>query len=131
MPITQGGNFSPENTIVSPGVFTRENDLSGIAQGVADIGAVIVAPFSKGPGFSPTLLTNVADLESTFGTADGTLYGPYTAKQYLNEKGFVTVCRVGGVRADARGGSLLHAADRGCAGLYVACVACVGAPTSQ
>jgi len=97
MPITQGGNFSPENTIVSPGVFTRENDLSGIAQGVADIGAVIVAPFSKGPGFSPTLLTNVADLENTFGTADGTLYGPYTAKQYLNEKGFVTVCRVGGV----------------------------------
>jgi len=97
MPITQGGNFSPENTIVSPGVFTRENDLSGIAQGVADIGAVVVAPFAKGPGFSPKLLTNVADLESTFGTADGTYYGPYTAKQYLNEKGFVTVCRIGGL----------------------------------
>ena len=97
MPITQGGNFSPENTIVSPGVFTRENDLSGIAQGVADIGAVIVAPFSKGPGFTPKLLTNVADLENTFGTSDGTYYGPYTAKQYLNEKGFVTVCRVGGL----------------------------------
>lgn len=95
MPITEGGKFSPVNTIVSPGVFTRENDLSGVAQGVADIGAAIVAPFSKGPGFSPTLITNISDLEEKFGVADGVYYGPYTAKEYLNEKGFVTVCRVG------------------------------------
>ena len=97
MPIQEGGRFSPVNTIVSPGVFTRENDLSGIVQGVADIGAVVVAPFAKGPGFSPTLVTNTADLEEKFGIADGTYYGPYTVKEYLNEKGFVTVCRVGGL----------------------------------
>lgn len=95
MPITEGGRFTPNDRIVSPGVFTRENDLSGIAQGVADIGAVIVAPFPKGPGFSPTLVQSVADLESKFGVADGVYYGPYTAKDYLNEKGFVTICRVG------------------------------------
>jgi hypothetical protein len=95
MPITEGGRFTPDNNIVSPGVFTRENDLSGIAQGVANIGGVVVAPFAKGPGFSPTLVNSVAELESKFGTADGTLYGPYTAKQYLQEKGFVTVTRVG------------------------------------
>jgi hypothetical protein len=97
MPIQEGGRFSPTNTIVSPGVFTRENDLSGIVQGVADIGAVVVAPFAKGPGFSPTLVTSTAELEEKFGIADGTYYGPYTAKEYLNEKGFVTVCRVGGL----------------------------------
>jgi hypothetical protein len=79
----------------SPGVFSRENDESGLAQGVADIGAVVVAPFSRGPGFSPTVCKSVYDLENKFGVADGTLYGPYTAKQYLQEKGFVTVCRVG------------------------------------
>lgn len=95
MPITEGGRFSPENRIVSPGVFTRENDLSGIAQGVADIGGVVVAPFPKGPGFSPTLINNLVDLEEKFGVADGVYYGPYTAKEYLKEKGFVTVCRVG------------------------------------
>lgn len=95
MPITEGGSFTPDNRIVSPGVFSRENDLSGIAQGVADIGGVVVAPFSKGPGFSPTLVTSVADLQSKFGVADGTLYGPYTAQQYIQEKGFVTVTRVG------------------------------------
>lgn len=95
MPITEGGRFTPNDRIVSPGVFTRENDLSGIAQGVADIGGVVLAPFAKGPGFSPTLVRSVSELESKFGTAAGTLYGPYTAKQYLQEKGFVTVCRVG------------------------------------
>lgn len=95
MPITEGGRFTPNDRIVSPGVFTRENDFSGIAQGVADIGGVVVAPFARGPGFSPTLVRSVAELEDKFGTADGTLYGTYTAKQYLQEKGFVTVCRVG------------------------------------
>ena len=95
MPITEGGRFTPNDRIVSPGVFSRENDLSGIAQGVADIGGVVVAPFAKGPGFSPTVCKSVSELENKFGLADGTLYGPYTAKQYLQEKGFVTVVRVG------------------------------------
>jgi len=95
MPITEGGRFSPVDRIVSPGVFTRENDLSGLAQGVADIGAVIVAPFPKGPGFTPTIVESTGDLEDRFGVADGVYYGPYTAKEYLIEKGFVTVCRVG------------------------------------
>ena len=95
MPITEGGTFTPHNTIVSPGVFSRENDLSGLAQGVADIGGAIVAPFPKGPGFAPTVVTSVSELEEKFGVADGRLYGPYTAKEYLNEQGLVTICRVG------------------------------------
>lgn len=95
MPLTEGGRFSPVDRIVSPGVFTRENDLSGLTQGVADIGAAIVAPFPKGPGFSPMIIQNSAELEEKFGVADGVYYGPYTAKEYLLEKGFVTVCRVG------------------------------------
>lgn len=95
MPISEGGRFSPNDRIVSPGVFTRENDLSGIAQGVADIGGAVVAPFPKGPGFAPTLVRNVTDLEEKFGVADGVYYGPYCAKEYLIERGVVTVCRVG------------------------------------
>lgn len=95
MPITEGGRFSPNDRIVSPGVFTRENDLSGIAQGVADIGGAIVAPFPKGPAFTPTLVTDINTLEDKFGVADGVYYGPYTAKEYLIERGVVTICRVG------------------------------------
>jgi Phage tail sheath protein subtilisin-like domain/Phage tail sheath C-terminal domain len=95
MPITEGGNYSPNNNLASPGVFTREIDNSTNAQGVPDIGAAIVAPFPEGPGFSPTLISNLTDLESKFGVSDGTYYGPYTAKEYLKQKGFVTVTRVG------------------------------------
>jgi Phage tail sheath protein subtilisin-like domain/Phage tail sheath C-terminal domain len=95
MPIQEGGRFTPNDRIVSPGVFTRENDLSGLTQGIADIGAAIVAPFPKGPAFSPTLVTDVNELESKFGLADGVYYGPYTAKEYLSQQGRVTICRVG------------------------------------
>jgi hypothetical protein len=97
MPIQEGGRFSPDNRIVSPGVFTREFDVSGVAAGVADIGGAVVAPFSKGPAFSPTLLTDPNVLANVFGVADGTLYGPYTADKYIRERGLVTVCRVGGL----------------------------------
>lgn len=97
MPISEGGRFTPNDRIVSPGVFARENNLTGIAQGVADIGGVIVAPFPKGPGFSPTLIRSTAELEEKFGVADGVYYGPYSAKEYLKERGLITVCRVGGL----------------------------------
>ena len=61
MPIQEGGKFSPTQKIVSPGVFTRENDLtiSSLAQGVANIGGAVVAPFPDGPAFRPTLITEI------------------------------------------------------------------------
>ena len=97
MAIEQNANYSPSERIVSPGVFTREIDQSFLAQGVAAIGGVVVAPFNKGPGFSPTVITSEADLTSIFGDPDGTLYGPITAQQYLRQQGQVTICRVGGL----------------------------------
>jgi len=97
MAIEQNGNYSPSERIVSPGVFTREIDQSFLAQGVAAIGGVVVAPFKKGPGFSPTVITSEGDLTNTFGDPDGVLYGPATAQQYLRQQGQVTVVRVGGL----------------------------------
>jgi len=97
MPIQEGGTFAPTNTIVSPGVFTRENDLSGLAQGVANIGGAVVAPFADGPAYFPYTITDITTLESVFGVADGVYYGPYTAKQYLQQQGIVTVVRIGGL----------------------------------
>ena len=97
MPIQEGGTFAPQQNIVSPGVFTRENDLSTLAQGVANIGAAIVAPFADGPAFFPATISDVSSLESMFGVADGVYYGPYTTKEYLQEQGIVTVVRVGGL----------------------------------
>jgi len=83
--------------IVSPGVFTRENDLSFLAQGVGEIGAAIIGPFKQGPAFIPTIIRTQSEFEDTFGTPDGTYYSEYAVQNYLREAGQVTVVRVGGV----------------------------------
>ncbi len=83
--------------IVSPGVFTRENDLSFLSQGIGEIGAAIIGPFAKGPAFVPTVVNTQSEFESIFGTPDGTYYTGYTVQNYLREAGTVTIVRVGHV----------------------------------
>jgi hypothetical protein len=82
--------------IVSPGVFTRENDLSFLPSGISQIGAAIVGPTEKGPAFTPTLITTQAEYESIFGTPKD-YYTGYTVQNYLRDAGAVTVVRVGGI----------------------------------
>jgi len=81
--------------IVSPGVFTRENDLSFLSQGIGEIGAAIIGPFAKGPAFVPTVVNTQSEFESMFGTPDGSYYTGYTVQNYLREAGTVTIVRVG------------------------------------
>jgi len=81
--------------IVSPGVFTRENDLSFLAQGIGEIGAAVIGPFHKGPAFVPTVVNTQSEFEEIFGTPDGTYYTGYTVQNYLREAGTVTIVRVG------------------------------------
>jgi hypothetical protein len=81
--------------IVSPGVFTRENDLSFLQQGVADIGAAFIGPFLEGP-LVPTIVNSQAEFEQLFGAADGTYYTPLAVQNYLREAGTATICRVAG-----------------------------------
>ena len=93
--------------IVSPGVFTRENDLSFLSQGIGEIGAAIIGPFHKGPAFVPTVVNTQSEFESIFGTPNGDFYTGYTVQNYLREAGTVTIVRVGHVggytQADAVG----------------------------
>lgn len=93
--------------IISPGVFTRENDLSFLTQGVGEIGAAIIGPFKEGPAFLPTIVNTQSEFEEIFGTPDGTYYSGYTVQNYLREAGTVTVVKVGGV------GGYEHAAPFG------------------
>ena len=83
--------------IVSPGVFTRENDLSFLAQGVGEIGAAFIGPFKQGPAFVPTIVRTQSEFEDIFGTPDGTYYTEYAVQNYLREAGVATIVRVGGV----------------------------------
>lgn len=82
--------------IVSPGVFTKENDLSFLQQGVANIGAAFIGPFLEGP-VVPTIVNSQAEFETLFGKADGTYYTPLAVQSYLREAGSATICRVAGV----------------------------------
>lgn len=83
--------------IVSPGVFTRENDLSFLAQGVGEIGTAFIGPFKQGPAFVPTIVRTQSEFEETFGTPDGTYYTEYAVQNYLREAGSATIVRVAGV----------------------------------
>ena len=80
--------------IISPGVFTRENDLSFLPQGVGAIGAAIVGPTVKGPAFVPTVIRNFSEYERRFGGLSSETYVPQTVREYLRNAGSVTVCRV-------------------------------------
>jgi len=83
--------------IVSPGVFTRENDLSFLTQGIGEIGAAFIGPFKQGPAFVPTIVRTQSEFEDTFGTPDGTYYTEYAVQNYLREAGQATIVRVAGI----------------------------------
>lgn len=67
-------------TLLSPGVLTRENDQSQIVQGPQIAGAAIVGPTVKGPVNIPTLVTSYSDYLNKFG---GTFESGSTINEYL------------------------------------------------
>lgn len=83
--------------IVSPGIFTRENDLSFLPEGIGEIGGAFVGPFKQGPAFIPTVVTSQSDFEEKFGQPDGTYYTDYAVQNYLRETGTATIVRVLGI----------------------------------
>ena len=95
-------------TIISPGVFTRENDLSFLPQGIGAIGAAFIGPTMKGPAFVPTLIRNgFNEFIRKFGDQHPETYVPFAVKEYLRNAGVVTV-----VRVLAGGGYTYGGADR-------------------
>jgi hypothetical protein len=79
--------------IVSPGVFTAEKDLSFLPQGIAAIGAAFIGPTIKGPAMIPTSVSSYGEFVQIFGDTNPNLYLPYTAKEYLENSGQLTVVR--------------------------------------
>lgn len=56
-------------TLLSPGVLTRENDQTLITQGPITAGLALLGPTVKGPVNIPTLVTSYSDYKSKFGGA--------------------------------------------------------------
>jgi len=116
--------------IVSPGVFTRENDLSFLQQGVAAIGAAFIGPFKEGP-IVPTIVESQADFQTLFGTVDDTYYTPLAVQSYLKESGTATICRVLGLNGYSASAPILLSVTSGSgASAYTASIA-VLFPTSN
>ena len=83
--------------IVSPGVFTREKDLSFLPQGIAEIGAAIIGPTQKGPAFTPTQISSFSEFQNIFGDVDSRFYVPATVQEYIKNAPTVTIVRVLGL----------------------------------
>ena len=98
--------------IVSPGVFTKENDLSFLQQGVADIGAAFIGPFKEGP-IVPTIVNSQTEFETLFGTVDDTYYTPLAVQSYLREAGTATIARIAGIGGYIETAPLLLTATSG------------------
>lgn len=56
-------------TLISPGVFSMENDQSQITQGPVTAGAAIIGPTVLGPVNIPTLVTSYSQYKALFGAA--------------------------------------------------------------
>jgi len=54
-------------TLLSPGVLTRENDQSLVTQGPVTVGLAILGPTVKGPVNVPTTVTSYSDFTNKFG----------------------------------------------------------------
>lgn len=54
-------------TIISPGVFARENDISFVQPAPVEAGAAIIGPTAKGPVEVPTVVTSYNDFTRKFG----------------------------------------------------------------
>jgi hypothetical protein len=81
--------------IISPGVFTNENDLSFLPAGIAQIGAAFVGPTLKGPALVPMQVTSYQDYQVMFGNEDSTqTYIPYAIKNYLKNASSAMVVRI-------------------------------------
>ena len=111
-------------TIVSPGVFQRENDISFITPAPVEAGAAIIGPTVKGPVEVPTVVTSYNEFSRIFGvTFDlGTDTQEYltslAVKSYFQQGG--NSCLVTRVAASASSwtpatGSAIAASDAGAA----------------
>lgn len=67
-------------TLLSPGVLTRENDQSQITQGPVTAGAAILGPTVKGQVGIPTLVTSYSDYINRYGS---TFISGGTSQEYL------------------------------------------------
>ena len=82
---------------VSAGVFTRENDLTFLPQGIAEIGAAFIGGTSQGPAFVPTIVQSADEFRKIFGDASTEYYLGHAVINYMKDAARGTIVRVLGI----------------------------------
>lgn len=91
---------------VSPGIYTKEVDLSYAVKSLGITSLGVVGETKKGPAFQPMLVEDWTEFQDYFGGTDATKFKdseypkyelPYIAKSYLTESKKLQVCRVLGL----------------------------------
>ena len=73
-----------ELTFKSPGVSTKEIDLSGpTVAGPSGVPAAVIGTAPQGRAFVPITVATFADFVAEFGNTDGTRFGPMAMRQWL------------------------------------------------
>ena len=80
-------------TIISPGVFARENDISFISPAPVEAGAAIIGPTVKGPVEEPTIVTSYNEYVRKFGE---TFTSGSTKQEFLTSVGVKNYFQQGG-----------------------------------
>lgn len=80
--------------IITPDVYTTENDRSYIAPGQSTTGLAIIGPTQKGEAFIPTDVVSYGDFVAKFGSDSSATYVPQTVLNYLSAGSSVKVTRV-------------------------------------
>lgn len=88
-------------TYLSPGVFTREIDLSLVPSNTGPLRPVFVGTAKKGPMNVPTLVANPQQFVDIFGEPFPTSYLGYAALSYFEEGNQAYIVRVGIEHNDA------------------------------
>ena len=77
-----------ELTFKSPGVSTREIDLSGPTPlSPRGIPAGIIGTSVRGPAFVPVTFATFQDFVATFGNTDGEKFGPLAVNECMRNAG--------------------------------------------
>lgn len=80
--------------MVSPAVFTNENDLSYLPSGIGEIGGAIIGPTEKGRAFYPTKVISNAEYIAKFGGKTEDTYVPHCVESYMKDAGNITVIKL-------------------------------------
>ena len=87
-------NISPRQTHVSPGIYTKETDLTYAAKSLGITTLGVVGETVKGPAFQPIMVENWREFQNYFGGTNpekfkGSQYPkyelPYIAQSYLKQ----------------------------------------------